>query len=144
MALLMGGALGAASIYFVARSSPGETRLVEGQPISYWVRCLESDDESLREKAVVNLPKYGADAVYKVMPMLESGMAQDGAVEVMFKIGAPAVRPLIDVLAVGSTHMRIGAIRALNRMGPKLAAPAVSEVSKLLNDDSTGPVAAQF
>src|SRR5207244_761560 len=137
-------ALGGAGVVYITRSSRGDGRMLEGQPLSYWVRCLESDDEQLRLKAIGLLPQFGAEAVPDVVDKLSSGEAQDRAVDVLAKIGAPTVRPLIEALEARSAQMRIGAIRALDQMGPALASPATTPVSKLLADDATGPLAAAF
>jgi HEAT repeat protein len=51
---------------------------------------------------------------------------------------------LIRAIDSGTEPTRVGAIRALDLMGPELSRPATTAVAQLLDDDSTGPLAAQF
>lgn len=143
-ALLFGGVVGGGAIWFIARSSDTGGTLIEGHPLSYWVKCLDNDNAEIRLHAVAVLPKFGPDAVKAVIPMLDTAVGQDAAIEVLAKIGTPSVQPLIHALEAGSPQLRIGAILALDRMGGSVAGSAVSPVAKLIDDDSTGAVAANF
>jgi HEAT repeat protein len=144
LAVLIGGALGGAAIVFVTRTSHGDGRVIQGQPLSYWIASLDSDVEEMRLKAVGVLPSYGAEAVPQLIEKLDKPETQNGAVEALGKIGKPALGPLIEALSSSSEPTRVGAIRALDRLGPDIARPAASEVAKLLDDDTTGSLAAEF
>ena len=143
VALLIGGVVGGGGILFIARSAD-HGLLIEGHAAGYWVKCLDSDDESVRDHAVIILPRFGADGVWAVMTVLGNTQAQDGAVEVLVRIGQPAVSPLNEALLSRSPQTRVGAIRALDKMPPPLVAPASERVSRLLDDDAASPFASQF
>jgi HEAT repeat protein len=144
LAVLIGGALGGAAVFFVSRKPAAANRIIQGEPLSYWIRCLDSDVEELRLKAVAVLPLYGEDAVPELIDKLPNPQTQNGAIEALAKIGQPSVNPLIEALKSDNETMRVGAIRALDRLGPDLARPATTPVAGLLDDDTTGSLAAEF
>jgi HEAT repeat protein len=144
LAVLIGGALGGAAVVFVSHRSVADGRIIQGQPLSYWIRCLDSDVEELRLKAVAVLPLYEADAVPRLIEKLAEPQAQNQAIEALAKIGQPSVNPLINALQSSDETTRVGAIRALDRLGPQLAKPATAAVARLLDDDDTGGPAAEF
>jgi HEAT repeat protein len=144
LAVVIGGALGGAAVVYVSRRSAADSRIIQGQSLSYWIRCLDSDVEELRLKAVAVLPLYGEDAVPQLIEKLANPQTQNGAIEALAKIGQPTVNPLVGALQSSEETKRVGAIRALDRLGPDIARPATTPVAKLLDDDTTGSLAAEF
>ena len=143
MAVVIGGAVGAAGILFLSRAGRTEAQKVNGQPMSYWLKCLDSESEGLRAEATQVLPQFGNDAITPVIELLDEPRAQMQAADVLALIGPSAVGPLIESLKTGPTNKRLGAIKALERIGAP-AAEATTPVVHFLKEEDVGPVAAEF
>src|SRR5262245_7696981 len=143
MAVVIGGAIGAVAIWLLSRETRQPGPSINGHPLSYWVRCLDNDNAEVRFEAVKTLPKFKNDAIAPVVELLDEPRAQNDAVEVLAKIGPPAVPALMATLESGSVNTRLGAIKTLDRIGAP-AAEATTPVARLLGRDDLGPVAAEF
>src|SRR5687768_4397541 len=117
MGLVIGGALGAGAIILVTRAGSGPQKQVDGKPMSYWLQCLDNENATLRSEARVALPQFGADAIVPVVDLLDEPHAQSDAADILSIMGPQAVPPLIDCLRNGTTNQRLGAIKALDRIG---------------------------
>src|SRR5215472_9131945 len=116
------------------RQSP-HPQLVGGQPMSYWLLCLDADQESLRHDAENNLPQFGVAAVGPVIERLDSAQREtaEAASATLVVIGAPAVPQLAASLHSGSAARRMAAIGILKTIGPA-SASAAPDVAGLLDD----------
>src|SRR4051794_4118891 len=85
-------------IAFVLVASHGTSRqqLVGGQPLSYWLLCIDADRASLRSDAQSALPQFGMAAVGPLIERLDSPQRETGeaAAATLAVIGPPAVPQL--------------------------------------------------
>jgi hypothetical protein len=136
VASIIGGALSA--VLFVALSRQPHTRkLVAGYPLQYWVQCLDSGQEELRENARLNLPRFGVEAVDPLIERLDDDdpKVRLAAWSALQKIGAPALPRLAIVLRGDSAggHATTAACRCaiieLLRTTIAAAGPATTETT---------------
>src|SRR4051794_8729449 len=119
IAIALGAALSAALLLAFSRQSTHQ-QLVEDQPISYWLKCLDSGDEALRFNATRNLPQFGAAAL---RPLIDRLDAPDPAVAssasaALSTIGPSAAGELARCLASGSPARRTAAVELLRTFTP--------------------------
>ena len=60
--IIIGGIVGGAGLYFVLRDS-GPTKVINGQPLSYWLKALDGDDANWRQTAAKTVPQFGNEAI---------------------------------------------------------------------------------
>jgi HEAT repeat protein len=156
-AVAVGGAVSAA--FFVALShQPSARTLVAGQPLQYWVQCLDSGEDDLREAARRNLPKFGVDAVGPLIERLdaESRAVSTASAAAIGKIPTAVTVPLLAAsLRPGGADgrgnggsatpaRRIKAIEVLAAMPAAASAPAIDDVARQLDDPDVCHTAADY
>jgi hypothetical protein len=153
IAVTVAGSLSA--VVFIALSrQPSTRRLVGGQPLAYWVQCLDSGQDDLREAGRRNLPVFGGEAVDPLIARLDADdeNVRRAAAWSLGKIGAPAIGHLARVLrprgaggARASTPAcRCAVIELLGTMGVPLSAPASDDVALQLDDRDVCREAARY
>lgn len=98
--------------------------------------------KDLRTEALAALGKLGPDAKAAVPQMilfLKDEKFQDQTVEVLAQIGKEAVPELIEALRSRETDLRVGACRALEKIGPD-AKDAITLLSRLAKSDFSSDV----
>jgi HEAT repeat protein len=103
---------------------------------SLLIRLLSDDDPSVRQCAALGLRLQPMEAaVAPLVALLEDDdyLCADLAADALVAIGAPAVTPLLEVLAGGAPQARVKAARALAQIGDLRAIPGLFAV---LDEDS--------
>jgi len=144
-AIIIGGIVGGLGLLLVIQTTK-QTKIVDGQPLSYWEKCLDGKDALLKSRAVAALPQFSSEAIDPTITLLDHESAQDSAAEVLAAIGAPAVRPLIGILQTGSPRQQFGALKAIDRMKGPADPDAVAMSAEVLrgDDDTIAPLAESY
>jgi hypothetical protein len=155
-AVAVGGALSAAFFVALSRQPPVRT-LVAGHPLQYWVQCLDSGEDDLREAARRNLPKFGVDAVGPLIERLdaESRAVSTASAAAIGKIPTTVTVPLLAAsLRPGGADgrggssatpaRRIKTIEVLAAMPAAASAPAIDDVARQLEDPDVCHTAADY
>jgi hypothetical protein len=132
-------------LVFVVLSRQTSQQLVGGQPLSYWLLCLDADQASLRTDAENALPQFGSAAIGPLIERLDSpqGATGESAMTALTTIGPSAVPQLAASLHSGSAARKFAAIHLLRSLGPSSAA-AVPDIAALLDDPLVGSSAADY
>jgi HEAT repeat protein len=102
------------------------------------ILSLENDEQSVREAAAKNLINAGAPAIEPLIKFIRRNIVWGKAsepIEVLAKIGALSVEPLIAVLKDEHEYMRRTAARMLGRIGDQRA---VEPLIAALDDEDPG------
>jgi hypothetical protein len=142
--LLIGAVVGVL-VFIIASRGTTHQQLVGGQPLSYWLLCLEADQASLRADAEATLPQFGSAAIGPLIERLDSPQHGTGesALTALTMIGPSAIPQLTASLHSGSAARKIAAIKLLRSFGPS-AGPAVPDIAVLLDDPLVGTTAADY
>jgi HEAT repeat protein len=106
------------------------------------VEALTDPNEAIRGRAQTALLRIGAPSTKKLVDQLPDDAVADIAIDVLVKIGEPAVAPLTESVAHEDAKVRSRACRALRDIGPA-ARPAAPALCKALKDkDETVRVSA--
>ena len=159
IAVLIGGALSAAFFVGLSRRPPNRM-LVAGYPLAYWVQCLDSGQDDLREAAKRNLPQFGVDAVGPLIERLdaESREVSAASAATLAKMPPALTVPLLSASlrhasaggsssssARGATPPRRSAAIDLLAAMPALAsAPAADDIAAQLEDPDVCHTAAEY
>lgn len=144
-AALLGGALSVALVGILVRE-PNRQTLVGGQPLNYWIGCLDSGRADQRAAAVANLRAFGAAAVPPLIERLDDDSSDvvDAATSALSRIGPAGVPQLGAGLRRGGTPFRqIRIIGLLQSMGAA-AAPANAQIATQLFDRNVSAAAADY
>jgi HEAT repeat protein len=101
--------------------------------VRLFVKALDDEHTQVRSEAVLGLRDFGpraSDGVRTVVPFLSDSNLAFAARDYLTAIGAPAVPPLLTVLATSDDTARTNALLALKHMGPGavLALPALRQL----------------
>ena len=143
LAVVIGSLIGGGAIYFLTRDATA-ARVVNGQPIEYWAKGLDSASLQGRADAIAALQQFGNDAIAQGIDALNRPSAQDAGVELLVAIGAPAQSALVEVLGGKYAFQRGGAIKAIERMKAPPMPDMLAAVARLLADETNGPQAANY
>jgi hypothetical protein len=144
-ALLCGALIGVAIVYLVSKNPP-RVQLVGGQPLSYWLMCLDSEKPEFCKAADTNLPLFGAAAAAPVIERLDSSQptTANAALWTLTRLGPAAAPAMTEALKTGSAPRRLILIKRLQVLGAKTSERAAPQIAAYLDDPQLSAVAERY